>query len=271
MNADGLVPEPTIEQREAWEALCATVSDLMNAHTRPFVTPLVNDVPGEPLRIGGGTYLDHGNGRTTVLTCEHVARFQPQFHQPNGCDSLLLLPGQVCADRDVTIDAATILIPNNTWEGMAHAAKPLAADRLAERHAPIAGEVFFFRGLTSENSYVSGGDLDAVYTGYASQERPGTGDDQIFEIEWNPSGTQITPGTPPKAASRVRYDDAHGYSGSLVWNTRFVELGCDFNRWRPTEAVVSGLLRRWDTSTTTLLVWRVEHLRRWLTERPSWA
>lgn len=191
MDAEGIVPEPTDEQRRAWEALCATVSDIMNVHTRPFVTPLVHDVPGEPLRIGGGTYLDLGDGtepRTTVLTCEHVARFQPQLHQPNGCMTLLPLPGQLYADRDLTIDAATILIANASCAQLAHAATPLTTDRLADRQAPVSGEVFFFRGLTGENSYVSGGDLDAVYTGYVSQERPGTGDDQIFEIEWNPLG-----------------------------------------------------------------------------------
>jgi hypothetical protein len=63
---------------------------------------------------------------------------------------------------------------------------------------------------------------------------------------------------------RVRYDDPEGFSGSLVWNTRFVELGCDLSAWRPHEAVVTGLLRRWDTSTRTLLTWRVEHLLAWL-------
>ena len=270
MNNDGLITEPTDEQRKAWKSLCDRVSDIMKIHTRPFVTPLLHDVPGEPLRVGSGSYLDLSDGtgaRTTVLTCEHVARHQPQQHQPNGSPTLLPLQGQLYADHDVTIDAATIMISNTVWAETAHAATPLAMNRFAERHAPVAGEVFFFRGLTDENSYVSGNVLDAIYTGYASQERPGTGDDQIFEIEWDPNKTQITQGTHPEAASRVRYDNAHGYSGSLVWNTRFVEMGCDLNRWRPTDAVVTGLLRRWDTSTMTLLVWRIEHLRRWLAKR----
>jgi len=274
MSTDGLAANPTQEQLRAWDVMCETVTDIMNHHTRPFVTPLVHDVPGEPLRFGGGTYLQVGSGAEaspTVLTCEHVARFQPQAHQPNGCKGLVPLQGQLCADRDVAVDAATMRIPETNWREASHGATPLSPERFAERHAAVPGEILFFRGLTGENAYVSGSDLDAVYTGYASQEQLDSGDDQIFDMLWNPVKARITPGTPAENAARVRYDDAHGYSGSLVWNTRFVEMGCDFSRWRPTHAVVAGLLRRWDTSRGTLLVWRVEHLRRWLAARPSWA
>jgi hypothetical protein len=34
--------------------------------------------------------------------------------------------------------------------------------------------------------------------------------------------------------------------------------------WRPEDAAVTGLLRRYDASTGTLLAWRVEHLLAWL-------
>lgn len=101
-------------------------------------------------------------------------------------------------------------------------------------------------------------------TGYCSQEVPGGGDSEIFEILWSPPHARITSGTDPKARTTVRFNDAGGYSGSLVWNTRFVEMGCNLNRWSPGEAQVTGLLRRWDTTTTSLLAWRVEHLLAWL-------
>lgn len=53
-------------------------------------------------------------------------------------------------------------------------------------------------------------------------------------------------------------------SGSLVWNTRYLETRESGRNWSPDDAVVTGLLRRWDEKTKTLLVYRVEHVRTWL-------
>ena len=54
-------------------------------------------------------------------------------------------------------------------------------------------------------------------------------------------------------------------SGSLVWNTKFLEVTQTGETWDPERhAVVTGMLRRWDQDTSSLLVWRVEHLLNWL-------
>ncbi|MFK5980952.1 MAG: hypothetical protein QM488_18930 [Rhizobiaceae bacterium] len=81
---------------------------------------------------------------------------------------------------------------------------------------------------------------------------------------WNPEGTTVSSGAHRDARARVKYSNPAGFSGSLVWNNRFVELGCDFQKWSPNEAVITGLLRRFDDTTGTLLAWRVEHLHGWL-------
>jgi len=106
--------------------------------------------------------------------------------------------------------------------------------------------------------------VDAIISGYCSQEKLETSDDQIFEILWCPEEASITSGTSDDVRARFKYNDPAGFSGSLVWNTRFLELKCDFQKWNPSEAVVTGLLRRFDEDTNTLLVWRVEHLHAWL-------
>lgn len=134
----------------------------------------------------------------------------------------------------------------------------------ATKHAPVEKELLFFRGLAGENARLAFGVFDRALTGYCSQEVPNGGDGQIFEILWSPPNTTITAGTDTRVRSTIRYNDAQGYSGSLVWNTRFVEMGCDSNKWSPEVAQVTGLLRRWDTTTASLLAWRVEHLLAWL-------
>lgn len=262
-----------IMTKAQWDLTVDEVTDRMKLFTRPFVTPLVHDDPGGKAVFGSGTYVDfppQDRSRMRLLTCEHVTRYQPQKHRPFDCPVLADVVGQVCSDRDPA-DAATVTISQAVFDLNVHQASPLPFDKFATKHAAVDREVFFFRGLAGENAYLGFGNLDAIITGYCGQEKPGSGDDQIFEIEWNPAGVTVTSGTDPELAKRVKYDHPAGYSGSLVWNTRFVELGANLSTWSPDDAVVTGLLRRWDTAGKTLLVWRVEHLQAWLAQRPSWA
>ena len=101
-------------------------------------------------------------------------------------------------------------------------------------------------------------------TGYCSQEKANTGDKEIFELFWEPDKTEVSSQTLPEASAEMKFEVAGGFSGSLVWNTRYLEVSRQGCQWSPEDAVVTGLLRRWDQDTKTLLVWRVEHLRSWI-------
>lgn len=114
-----------------------------------------------------------------------------------------------------------------------------------------------------ENSTYDG-ILNSNGTGYLSQEIEDTGDAQIFEMFWEPDKTQYSCGTTDEARAAVKFEEPPGLSGSLVWNTRYLEVTNAGNVWTPEDAVVTGLLRRWKEKTKRLLVWRVEHLRQWL-------
>jgi hypothetical protein len=123
-------------------------------------------------------------------------------------------------------------------------------------------ELLFFRGIAAENAPYLGADV--VLTGYCSQEKEHPGDAKIFEILWDPREIVLTTGTEGEVRNRVKHDHPAGFSGSLVWNTRFVEQGCNLSSWKPDDAVVTGLLHRYDANTRTLLAWRIEHLLDWL-------
>jgi hypothetical protein len=170
------------------------------------------------------------------------------------------------------VDAAIIEIDPRKWNAVGHAANGIAAERFAERHQ-IAdpAEILFFRGFAGENAAFAFDVLNTSSTGYSSQQKADSGDDDIFELFWEPAETVFTPGTSIAAKRSVRAESAHGFSGSLVWNTRWVETTSGGREWSPGDAVVTGLLRRWDQKTRTLLVWRVEHLVRWLSAQiPGW-
>ncbi len=247
-----------------WEALCEAVTEQMKIHTRPFVTPLVQDVTGKAPENGTGTYLDRDG--VTVLTCDHVAEHEPFLHQFYDHDPLLPLPVSWLGDA-YPIDASIAAVPEVHWDSVPHLSRPLSMSRFAAKHQPVEHELFFFRGVAGENVIVGANHSRVISTGYCSQEKPGTGTAQIFEILWDPTKTTVTKATDAEIRKQFKYDDPAGFSGSLVWNTRFVERGCDLSTWTPCDAEVTGLLREWDTGTKTLLVWRVEHLLTWLAQR----
>ena len=126
-------------------------------------------------------------------------------------------------------------------------------------------EILFFRGYAFENSHYGFGVHEANGSGYCSQEKVvSQPDPQIFEMFWEPEKTEFTEGAPAEVRENVKYNNPEGFSGSLVWNTRLMEVEAAGRRWSPDDAVVTGLLRRWDPNTKTLLVLRIEHLRTWI-------
>lgn len=246
-----------------WKAMCNIVADHMKIFTRPYVNILAGGAAGRYTDIGTGTFLEKSGVK--IITCEHVTRLNPSVYFIDIQGSLQIEPNFWCVDRDVNKDVALGSILADEWGAMYPRARPLSMSKFAQRHATVDKEVLFFRGIAGENvDYIGNFGVDAILSGYFSQEKSRTGDSEIFEILWNPAEVTLTTGTSDAVAARVEYNIPAGFSGSLVWNTRFVELGCDFQRWSPEEAVVTGLLRRFDDKTNTLLAWRVEHLHSWL-------
>lgn len=61
--------------RAQWGVFCQIVADAMRVYTRPFVTPLVADIPDKAVEFGTGSYID--SSHTRLLTCAHVANYHP--------------------------------------------------------------------------------------------------------------------------------------------------------------------------------------------------
>jgi hypothetical protein len=240
-----------------WLAMCDRVADLMKVHTRPFVPILAG------AEIGTGAFIEKDG--PTVLTCAHVAKHDPHAHFVDGTGNTELRLGAWRADVSVGADVACAPIDASEWNKVSGRAQLLPMSDFAKHHSPAPNELLFFRGLAGENAaYISGLGADVILTGYCSQEKMQTGDANVFEILWDPSKITKTSGTPADVRERVKHENPAGLSGSLVWNTRFVEQGCEFSRWKPDDALVTGLLRRYDADTGTLLAWRVEHLLKWI-------
>lgn len=245
-----------------WAALCNAVTDQMTVATRPYVTMLVSP-PGKKPSIGTGTFIE--NEEPGVLTCKHVADFEPSalFIDEHGAAEMTL--GAWRAEK--RFDVAYTPVSKDEWSKCQDRVALLPMSKFAERSSCAASELLFFRGIAGENArYLGAGANDVTLSGYCSQEKARTGDEQIFEMLWIPGTATVTSGTADEVRSVIKQVNPQGFSGSLVWNTRFVERGCNLLAWSPDDAVVIGMLRHYDESTHTLLAWRVEHIRSWLAD-----
>jgi hypothetical protein len=155
-----------------------------------------------------------------VLTCSHVAIFDPLFIDEHGSTEIIL--GAWRAEK--RFDVAYAAISDNEWGKCQDRAALLPMSKFAGTSACVPSELLFFRGIAGENArYLGSGANEVTLTGYCSQEEPGTGDKQIFEMLWRPGTATVTSGTADEARAVIKQDNPQGFSGSLVWNTRLVE------------------------------------------------
>jgi hypothetical protein len=218
----------------------------MKVYTRPFVTPLSAETQDTIRLLGSGSYIQYDRQRL-LLTCEHVARNGSVHYRFHGSDDVFEYPGPWTMDPH-PIDAAAVRMSDTEWEVTHHLAAAVPQAKFAMMHRlSQQAEPLFFRGYAGENADYAFGVHQTNATGYCSQEVANSGDSEIFEIFRDPQQADLTQGTSPEARSAKSFDDPQGFSGSLVWKTRYLEVQASSRTWTPDDAVITGLLRRWDT------------------------
>lgn len=249
-----------------WKNICDKIADVMTCYTRPFVTPLSTSNDKEVRLVGSGSYVIVGD-RRILLTCEHVASVVPIEYRFYDSELVFRHPGPFMKEG-LPIDAAFAQITDDQWNMVEHHGALIPYERFALTHRVAdRSELLFFRGFAGENSHYGFEYLETNASGYCSQEKVvNEPNSQIFEIFWEPKKIEYTESTTAENRKNVRYNDPRGLSGSLVWNTRYIEVTTDGRKWGPDDAVVTGLLCRFDDKTKTLLALRIEHLRTWIND-----
>lgn len=261
----------TSEQRALWDALCRDTALAMQGHCLPYVTPIshaINDDEG--VLKGTGSYLEFA-GKRWLITNEHVlGDWQShQFaHQLHGCDDVFRLREAPHAIEGHPVDVAIWEIPDDLWRRQVHQAVPIPSERLAERHAPLPGELLFITGFPQQRSHFLFNTLTSYATQLLAQERrPPTVDDlhENYVLVGYSSGQaqSVNPG------SSAPLPLPSGLSGSLLWNTRRIECLRDDRPWSPDMAQVSGMLCRWDSNLVSVQATRIEVIRDFLSRHTA--
>jgi len=251
------------QQVQEWKKTISGVTDAMLQYSRQFNTFLFKETEKEAKLSGCGSFVNIDN-QHILLTCEHVVTEKPLSYTFYGAKEVYRHDGDWKEEKH-PVDIAYTKISNQAWSATEHEASAIPSNRFADKHAPYCKEeLIFFHGFSGENAKYVFGEYHANGTGYCTQEKQNTGDNKVFELFWNPLETKFTPASSDLVRNNVRIDDPSGFSGSLVWNTRYMEMVSQGKDWSPECAVVTGLLRRWDTKTKSLLCLRIEHVSEYL-------
>jgi hypothetical protein len=256
---------------EWWDGLCRETTVAMQDYLMPYVTPIslaVSSSDGsgtEGALHGTGSYILWA-GKRLLVTNEHILRDwkSQQFgHQFQGCDKVFGLDQPLALEGD-PVDAGICVIGDQLWEQHASGAQVIPPERIAERHAPVPGELLFLTGYPGARAGFAFDTLFTPATRLLTQalppERPLPGlHANYFPLVYAPARAESVD---PK--SGVPLSLPPGLSGSLVWNTHRIDCEAQKRSWTPYLAQVTGMLCSWIDKSPIVVATRIEAVREFL-------
>jgi len=168
------------------------------------------------------------------------------------------------------LDVAVSASDEKIWIYSQHSSAAIPEEKWAIAHNPVKGEILFFMGFSGERSTFLFDHLITHATPYAAQEACLPLEDALFmsrfhfALDYRPAQA-----TPINSRDTRGLPLPGGFSGSLVWNTRFVERWSKDPPWSPDHAEVTGLLWGWPSSAACVVATRVEYVRSFLLRATS--
>ncbi len=263
-----------------------------------YLTPITIIRPGDT-RLppgdlhGTGAYVEL-DGMRYILTCEHVAagmaksQLAASFH---GAEIAFTLDNPFSA-LTYPVDIAITAITEHTWNLVPHRAKSIPIELFAKRHEPIPGELMLILGVPGESGHAwppaePSGDGVYFYTtnSIVCEVQEYFGPELANEVPLPREGFHFLLPYVPEVAVNVNdkgsssLPRAPGLSGSLVWNTRYLEVTAAGKEWCPEDARVTGIVWGNSTKAGVLVATPVEyfwelfdHARRCVaTDQPYWT
>jgi hypothetical protein len=247
---------------DEWIANCSRVVREMALHASKFSTPISISMNDDRVgkHLGTGSYHDLFNIKV-LLTCQHVLKYLANnrlAHKLRGHDRYVLIDGAF-GEIIWPIDTGVASIPG--WDTVRHGSEALPLARMDIAHSPVAYELLFIYGYASENAQFVYDELRTDGTAYLSRQAALPEDEDLnsryhFALEYRRDAAIL-------AFGERGLPDPQSMSGSLVWNTRFVECALQQKDWTPEEAVVTGLLWSWPNERRVVAI-RIEYVRSFL-------
>lgn len=244
-----------------WEQICVETAARMRDYVKQYLSPISiahSATHGE--HLGSGAYCEL-EAKRYLITNEHVAKHCQSdrlAHQFFDSDCVAALQSSfVC--HPYPVDVALSPISQQVWAVCKHKGKTILETQFDLQHDPVENELLFFMGSSGERSAFVFGQLFAPATPYLTQQcefPTDKGDPRFqFALEYRPDLAASVDG------STRGLPDPHGFSGSLVWNTKRVERLRLSQPWTAEDARVTGIIWGWPSSNACVIATKVEHFR----------
>lgn len=262
---------------EEWDAICRFVSNEMANHVPKFATPIsMTEEPGSGVAWGSGGYLDN-DGDTWLITASHVFTDAPKdsrlAHLPFPDNEYIAITNQPKLARS-PFDVAAVGISALPVNSPSRAA-PISV--VSELYSAAPEELLFWTGfpgyslerhdpiIQSKLKTTLFGQLCTPALPMLSQALQGEApQDSRFDPD-----RHIAIHYPSKAKKLFQDDEtmlpnAKGMSGSLLWNTRYIERMNAGETWTPDCAQVCGVIWGVLANPEVVVASRIEYVRRQL-------
>jgi hypothetical protein len=248
-----------------WDEKVKSVADKMIERVRSFITPVSYEVEADWGELAGSASYIQGDGNVYIVTNKHVldkcGNYRAGHHlkvsNAEGTTSKVIQVPRPYASRPDPIDVAVARVSGEAWLRERHESSAIPKCCIARSHAPVKGEILFFAGYSQERSKSLHTHLVTRVTSFSTQEvsNSSLGDpDYDFHLRYAPRLINSVDDSEPFVPL------PQGFSGSLVWNTRFIEVTQRAECWSPECAQVTGILKRWISDEQLLVATRIERM-----------
>lgn len=254
--------------KDEWERAVPQVTKDMHEYAFSYSTSIARHMDDEGGAYGEawgtGSYLRLGD-RTFILTNEHVAKTRSDaqllIHHLAGEEQLQPIHGDHF-ECPWPFDVALLPVAEEVWDDRPKTVNAITIDQIAFAHAPANTEIFTFAGYSGERGDFMFDTLIARGTSSTSREiiLP---QDERFNARFH-IGLDYKPDLAHNVVGEYGLPLPPGFSGSTVWNTRFVESRIAGVSWTPEQAVVTGVIWGWPSEASCLVATRVEYVRSFL-------
>jgi hypothetical protein len=257
---------------ENWPEIVRRVHTAMAEHVGPYLASISRTHDNKSGKAHGSGIYVAMKKEPGLATCEHVVRtgYESGYritHLPKDGGYYHAFNREWLAEP-YPVDLALTYIDPAIWsEGDREA---LSRDRIAERGGIAANELLMLCGYPGEASSFKGyppPELQSNLVPYTARATALPADfvpDMHFALQYEMNLAESVNGSGKKLPS------PGGFSGSPIWDTRFVASGCS-DDWTPAQARVIGMACRWLREESCIIGVKSEVLARFLSDLDSAA
>lgn len=249
--------------QEKWKEIYNDTLERMKDHIEPFISPIWKYIDKDEKDIklhGSGSYFENSNGQF-IITNDHVAKYKLKYrltHSFKGNEYIFNIRKLFVGDPP-PVDVAISKVDNDIWLNHKRDGEAIPIERFAKKHSTVEDELLFFAGFSGARSRVLLESCISRGTPFLAQECPIP--DSVVEAD---KSFHISIPYPPELVETKDpsepLPDPHGFSGSLLWNTKRVECMQKELEWTPSMAEVTAIIWGWPSSAVCILATKVEYI-----------